>query len=78
MTSAALDYETTTSYSVTVTADDGNGGSDSITVAITVTNVGLANAYDTQRRRGLSHKEEVLCDAVDKPTSLHSCYQGRK
>ena len=38
-TSAALDYETQSSYSVTVTAADGNGGSDSITVTINVTDV---------------------------------------
>ena len=37
MTSAALDYETTTSYTVMVTADDGNGESDSIMVTIGVT-----------------------------------------
>ena len=63
MTSAALDHETAASYSVTVTADDGNGGSDSITVAITVTDVGLANAYDTNDS-GAIDKEEVLA-AVD-------------
>ncbi len=38
-TSAALDYEAKTSYSVTVTVTDGNGGSDSIAVTINVTNV---------------------------------------
>ena len=38
-TSAALDYETKTSYSVTVSASDGNGGSDNIPVTIRVTNV---------------------------------------
>ena len=38
-TSAALDYETETSYSVTVDVSDGNGGSDSITVIINVTDV---------------------------------------
>ena len=37
-TSAALDYETKSSYSVTVTVSDGNGGSDSIAVTIDVTN----------------------------------------
>ncbi len=36
-TSAALDYETKSSYSVTVSVSDGNGGTDSITVAISVT-----------------------------------------
>ena len=38
-TSAALDYETKTSYSVTVSVSDGNGGRDSITVTINVTDV---------------------------------------
>ena len=38
-TSAALDYETETSYAVTVGVSDGNGGSDSIAVTIEVLNV---------------------------------------
>ena len=38
-TSAALDYETKNSYSVTVSVSDGNGGYDSITVTIHVTDV---------------------------------------
>ena len=38
-TSAALDYETKTSYTVTVSVSDGNGGSDSITVTIHITDV---------------------------------------
>ena len=38
-TSAALDYETKSSYAVTVSVSDGNGGSDSISVTITVTDV---------------------------------------
>ena len=38
-TSAALDYETQSSYSVSVSVSDGNGGSDSITVSITVMDV---------------------------------------
>ena len=38
-TSAALDYETKSSYSVTVSVSDGNGGTDSITVTINVTDV---------------------------------------
>ena len=38
-TSAALDFETKSSYSVTVSVSDGNGGSDSIGVTITVTDV---------------------------------------
>ena len=39
VTSAALDHETRSSYSVTVMADDGHGGTDSIDVTIDVTNV---------------------------------------
>ena len=44
-TSAALNYETKTSYSVTVSVSDGNGGSDSITVTINVTNVNEAPVF---------------------------------
>ena len=44
-TSAALNYETKTSYSVTVSVSDGNGGSDSITVTINVTNVNEAPMF---------------------------------
>ena len=36
-TSAALDYETQSSYAVTVSVSDGNGGADSINVTINVT-----------------------------------------
>ncbi len=38
-TSAALDYETQSSYSVTVTVSDSNGGSNRITVTINITDV---------------------------------------
>ena len=38
-TSAALDYETKTSYTVTITVSDGNDGTDAITVTINVTDV---------------------------------------
>ena len=38
-TSASLDYEDKTSYSVTITVSDGKGGTDSISVTITVTDV---------------------------------------
>ena len=41
-TSAALDYETKTSYSVTVSVSDDNGGSDSISVTINIINVAEA------------------------------------
>ena len=38
-TSAALDYETQSSYKVTVEVSDGRGGTDTINVTITVTDV---------------------------------------
>ena len=45
-TSAALDYETKTAYSLTVSVADGNGGSDSISVTINVTDVNENRAPD--------------------------------
>ena len=36
---AALDYETTTSYTLTVQAEDGDGAQDTVTVTVTVTDV---------------------------------------
>ena len=56
-TSAALDYETKTSYSVTVSASDGNGGSDSITVTINVMDV-------TGIDPPLSDRTQQVCDAI--------------
>ena len=44
-TSAALNYETKSSYSVTVSVSDGNGGHDSITVTINITDVVLPIRY---------------------------------
>ena len=35
----ALDYETTSSYTLTVEASDGNGGKDSASVTVTVVDV---------------------------------------
>ena len=46
-TSAALDYETKASYSVTVDVSDSDGGSDSIPVTITVTNVNETPSFAT-------------------------------
>ena len=43
---AALDHETTESYSLTVTVEDGSGLSDTADVSITVTNVNEAPAFD--------------------------------
>ena len=44
-TSAALDWETKASYSVTVSVSDGKGGTDSINVTINVTNVNEAPTF---------------------------------
>ena len=44
-TNVALDYETTSSYSVTVEVSDGNGGSDSIAVTINVNDVNEAPTF---------------------------------
>ncbi len=44
-TSASLNYESRSSYSVTISVSDGNGGSDSISVTINVTNVNEAPAF---------------------------------
>ena len=43
-TSAALDFETKSSYAVTVSVSDGNGGTDSIDVTINVTDVDEPNS----------------------------------
>ena len=44
-TSAALDYETKSSYTVTVSVSDGKGGTDSITVTINVTDANDAPIF---------------------------------
>ena len=46
-TSAALNYESKSSYSVSVSVSDGNGGSDSIAVTISVTDVNEAPSFAT-------------------------------
>ena len=46
-TSADLDYETDSSYSVTVKVTDGQGESDTVDVTITVTDVNEAPSFDT-------------------------------
>ena len=45
-TSAALNYESKSSYSVSVSVSDGKGGSDSIAVTINVTDVNEAPVFD--------------------------------
>ena len=47
LTSAALDYETRSSYSVTVVAQDSEGASDSIDVTIEVTNANKPPSFGT-------------------------------
>ena len=47
MTKAALDFETTPSYTVEVMADDGNGGTDTIEMTISVEDVSLGTVADT-------------------------------
>ena len=47
LTSAALDYETRSSYSVTVVAQDSEGASDSIDVTIEVTNANEPPSFDS-------------------------------
>ena len=43
-TSAALNYETQSSYAITISVSDGNGGADSINVTINVTDVDEPNS----------------------------------
>ena len=63
-TSAALDYETKTSYTVTVSASDGKGGSDSITVTIKVTNVAeLPNGMTPIRQRTPQVRDAIVTAA---------------
>ncbi|MDE0398336.1 MAG: leucine-rich repeat domain-containing protein, partial [Candidatus Poribacteria bacterium] len=56
-TSAALDFDTKSSYSVTVLVFDKKGGSDSITVTINITEV---NEIDPP----LSERTQQVCDAI--------------
>ena len=62
-TSGALDYESTSSYSVTVTATDGGGLTASIDVTISVTNVNEAPAY-ANASASLSVAENTAADAA--------------
>ena len=58
-TSAALDYDIKSSYSVTVSVSDGNSGTDSITVTINVTDVD-----DTPIDPPLSERTQQVRDAI--------------
>ena len=66
-TSAALDYETKKTYSVTVTAKDPGGLTDTIAVTIGVTDVDegapgqtLMDRYDKNPQNGQIDREEVI------------------
>jgi hypothetical protein len=63
-TSAALDRETKSSYSVTITADDGNttNNTDSIDVTISVTNVNEKPSFDIFGRVTLSVAENTTAN----------------
>ncbi len=70
MTSAALDFETKSSYSVEVTADDGNGGTATIDVTVTVIDVeevvvegSLMQRYDADKDGTISKVEVAI--AID-------------
>ncbi len=63
-TSAALDYETKNTYSVTVSVSDGNGGSDSITVTINITNITETSTATLSITSSSSITEATLHDAV--------------
>ena len=66
MTSAALDYETKMSYTVTVTASSGKADElDAMTtVTIMVTDEGLDNAYDLNEN-GAIERDEVIAAIQD-------------
>ena len=66
MTSAALDYETKMSYTVTVTASSGKADEvdATTTVTITVTDEGLDNAYDLNED-GTIERDEVIAAIQD-------------
>ena len=66
MTSAALDYETKMSYTVTVTASSGKADEvdATTTVTIMVTDEGLDNAYDLNED-GAIDRDEVIAAAQD-------------
>ena len=70
MTSAALDYETKATYTVTVTATDGDGLDDMITVTINVTDVEEAlcvteGAVASDAGDGLKADCQTLLDSED-------------
>ena len=89
-TSAALDYETKTSYTVTVSVSDGKGGSDSITVTINVRDVAeLPDGITPIRQRtpqvrdaivaavpGVNNPDNVTAAHLEAITSLRIMDEG--
>ena len=65
-TSAALDYETKSSYSVTVSVSDGNDGSDSISVIINVTDI------DETPITPLSERTPLVRDKIVRAAGVNS------
>ena len=89
-TSAALDYETQSSYAVTVSVSDGNGGADSINVTINVTadraalvalynatgGVNWTNNTNWLSNEPLSEWHRVETDKDGRVTALHLVANG--
>ena len=75
-TSAALDYETKTSYTVIVSVSDGNSGTDSITVTINVTDVDEATIDPPLSERTQQVRDAIVdavpgVDSADDVTATH-------
>ena len=66
-TMAALDYETTNSYTVMVTATDSGGESDSITVTISVTDMNEAPAFDADMAERMVEENTAAGEALGDP-----------
>ena len=70
-TSAALDYETTSSYSVTVSVTDNKGGTDSISVTISVTDVDEESTTPTFTP--VCDRTPQVRDAIVAAAGVHDC-----
>ena len=77
-TSASLNYEVKSSYSVTIEVSDGNGGSDSITVTINVTDVTGETHYSVNdvitTLPGTNNPPSYVTD--DKSSGVHEQIKG--
>ncbi|WP_346187454.1 cadherin domain-containing protein [Rubritalea halochordaticola] len=69
ITAAALDYETTSSYSLTVTATDGGGLSDTAVVTVTVTDVNEVATIATSNAETMIDGQVISGSMVDTQTS---------